>query len=502
MTVKQTPEKIKHVSSQIAKDITFETVCQMWGGAAQAAVALSRMKLTSPFLENASALMTAHVAQNPELREQIAKMQKASEGLDPYTFPAQAPAPSFTPPGDKLGAPAEPAQPIPDDGTLPGRAPRSNFSPPGDSTGTPPNNTPTEEEEQDKSTFPDGTAPPAFTPHPPAVSKGKDLNTTVTPGPQPPETERHNPDLHKKQEEAVRVRPPWESRATPAASSNPGLNYSGAEDDGHVRAIEQCGQEVDLYHKRYAKKGGMSDLNAQATSFKAEREAMCKMTDCVQHIDDHRAYAKEVFAYSFGQVKRSLSKALRNFAESDDAPDVATYHEVQALRADLLGEASSRHFAQAKLPLQLANYMADDDEPDDDDKPGTRPPAEAQKSKKEDDDDMKEEDVKAGIDIAHRLVEAGLINDDQRAEYSLRLAKMDSTSREEWVAMTAGLNGGGPSTPPNVDTFQHNTASGRTAEKNMVGAGIRPTVGGEKASSKVNLTNLFTGGKVAPMRQQ
>lgn len=520
-----------------------------------------------------------------------------SEGpLDSYTFPRTAPASE----GDRYHAP--------DGVKVPGKTSNEtykendsavftkdhhhkDFSPESGLPGIKPENSPTYKE-QDDSTFPGHTGPGSgqkFHPqarasmeeghapdgdpgcHPP--SQSNDMNRKVEPGPQSPETERHQQHLHEEKENehqhssrgsAVKrgsekkgrkfppvkkkaaPKPPWDKKKAQRASTAgtgleklPGMDYmkTASEDerpdDGHVENVEKCALEADLYYSRFAKRGSIKDLHAQAERFATCRAGMEEAEECVEHDEEEKAYLKDVFAYSYGQMQRSINRAMRNFAEEEEEPNMEAYHEVASMKADLLGERSSRHFAAATFSYQMASWMAGDesmaDSPEEvpEEGEGCGPGAMADEfagddevaeemaddemassddTEHEGEEDMKEADVAEAINIASQLQDSGLVSGlDAFRSTVISLAKMTKRDRQNWVAMASNIGGQPPvsaaapvKTP--MGTTYNRAANAAAAEANHVRVAAKHTVGGKDQPVQASrMIGLFMGGQKAPM---
>ena len=262
-------------------------------------------------------------------------------------------------------------------------------------------------------------------------------------------------------------------------------------DDGHGAAVESFGQEADLFHKRFSKRNDFKDLHAQAEKFRSERDAMGILSQCLKHVDEYVSYSKQVFAFSLGQMRQSISRAIRSFANTDGDPDLDAYKSLMAMRIDLLGDASAKFLAQVDLSPQLALFMSDDATEDDDEDDMDGDDA-MHSSKSEEEEDMKEEDVKAAVDIALQMQEAGLIQTQAEfVDVMTALAKMTSEDRAQWVKMTSNLSG----SPAKVLTNKGAAA----AEGNLVAVGTRMTVGRVQKQTAGRMLPLFMSGAQAPI---
>ena len=500
-----------------------------------------------------------------------------SEGLlDSYTFPRTAPASE----GDKFHAPDGVKVPgkttnetykEQDDSVITKDHSHHEFSPePGIKTPGNSAPTPTVKEQQDQ-TFPGHAGPGSGQKFHPQSASAEDENLKVEPGPQSPETERHQPYLHKEQDaetvmsgrgadmkkpakkgkafppksKKAAPKPPWDKKkdkkqkASLDGCDTPGMEYmkhASEEPDGdeHVESIEKCALEADLYARRFAKHGNIKDLHAQGDRFGSCRAGMDALAECPSHDEEEKAYAKDVFAFSYGQMQRSIKRAMRNFAEEAEEPNMEAYHALLAMKDVLLGEASSRHFANATFSFQMAAWMAGDEsmadsseapEEHDDackaDEMAEFPPSDeehgeetteemademaAPDHKDEGEEDMKEADVSAAISIASQLQEAGLISGVEAfSKTVISLAKMTGGERQNWIAMAQNVSGQPfASAPAAVKTpmgTTYNRASAGTAESNLVAVGSKTTVGGKAQPQQANrMLGIFMAGAKAPL---
>ena len=512
------PAKMVEATKQIADDIMRRLMISMFGDPKTAVAEIARMEssgaMESAILQNIKKHLVEY-AKELGIEKEIAAMaapkkpQSAADingnngPLDPFSFPATAPpspGSTFTPPGKGPAAQTETEREN-DSQVFPKNDSAPDFHPPGDKTGTPGGGGDTAHTEQEQQTFP----------------KAGDLNLKVPLGNQPPETLRHNPDMKHESECKAGMSPkaPWESRMASGfeGQPTPGLEFLYKSDDGHVRTVEQTAQEVDLFHRRYAKRNDIKDLQQQSERFLAERAAMGCMAECPGHIDIQRSYAKECFAFSYGQMKRSVNRAIRNFADTDEVPEMEQYHSLLQMRADLLGEASTKHFAQAKLPVAIASFVAAE-EPDEDDKPfppkkddkeksmedAGRSPGDPNKKDEKGDKEMTKEDMKAGLDIAAQLVQAGLVATEKYSETAVTLAEMDPKTRATWAAMA---NNVGSEEPTSAAELPSQATSLAAAEINLVPSGVRNTAGSasrsEQASKRPGSLFAFMNNRRSPI---
>lgn len=511
---------------------------------------------------------TAMASTTPPKGKSVPKSQGL---LDEYTFPRTAPASE----GDKFHAPDGVKVPgntsnetykEQDDTVITKEHNHHEFSPePG--IKTPGNSAPTPTiKEQEDSTFPGHAGPGSGQKFSPQQSSSEDMNRKVEPGPQSPETERHQPYLHKEQDADMQMsakpadkkkakafppkakkaapKPPWDKKKDKKQKASfeagtgleklPGMDYmkTASEEqkqDEHVESIEKCALEADLYARRFAKHAAIKDLHAQSDRFRSCRAGMEAMETCEEHDEEEKAYVKDVFAYSYGQMQRSIKRAMRNFAEEAEEPNMEAYHALLAMKADLLGEESSRHFANATFSFQMASWMAGDEtmaeecEPEEEAAGGDEyakfPPSDEECAEEmaeemaeepapeqcEGEEDMKEADVSAAINIASQLQEAGLINGVEAfSKTVVSLAKMTQSDRQNWVAMAQNLSGQPfASAPAPVKTpmgTTYNRASADTVESNLVAVGSKTTVGGKPQQQQANrMLGLFMAGAKAPL---
>jgi hypothetical protein len=526
-----------------------------------------------------------------------------SEGpLDPYTFPKTAPASEgdkFHPPGSVKvpGKTSNETYKENDDAVFTKDHHHKDFSPESGLPGIKPENSPTYKEIDD-STFPGHAGPgsgqkfhpqarasmeeghaPDGDPGCPPPEKGDDMNRKVEPGPQSPETERHQQHLHQEQESdmemssrgaAVRQgpgkkaksfppakkkaapKPPWDKKkgkkAQKASAGTgleklPGMDYmktAGEEhepsEDGHVEKVEKCALEADLYARRFAKHANIKDLHEQASRFTNCRAGMEEAEECADHDEEEKAYLKDVFAYSYGQMQRSIKRAMRNFAEEAEEPNMEAYHDLVSMKADLLGERSSRHFAAATFSYQMATWMAGDESMADsseeavEEGEGCGPGAMADeyaeecadeemadefadeemakpnRTQDEGEEDMKEADVAEAINIASQLQDSGLVSGlDAFRSTVISLAKMTQRDRQNWVAMASNIVGAPITSAPApvktpMGTTYNRAANAAAAESNHVRVASRHTVGGKDQPVQANrMIGLFMGGTKAPL---
>lgn len=498
-----------------------------------------------------------------------------SEGpLDPYTFPRTAPSSE----GDRYSLPNEVKVPggagndtykEQDETVLTKEHNHHDFAPEPGLKGIKPETSPTYKEIDDH-TFPGRGGPGSGQKFVPQKSSedAKDMNLCVEPAQQPPSVERHQPDMHKEQEGVVSGRgadmkkpgdkkatkkfpvskkkpapkAPWDKKSAKkmkaSQDTTPGMEYMksaslDAQDkdvDEHVESIEKCALEADLYARRFAKNANVKDLHAQADRFRACRAGMEAMETCEDHEEEEKAYVKDVFAFSFGQMNRSIKRAMRNFAEESEEPNMEAYHALLSMRADLLGEESSRHFANVAFSYQMATWMAADDSmadsaeevPAEDAESGfdemAAPPSQDEEecaeemaeemSSPEDtegEEDMKEADVAEAINIASHLQESGLVSGLESFRSTvLTLAKMSKSDRQNWVAMASNLGGqpviNSQSKAKSPTGVTYNRASADVAEKNHIAVGSKQNAGGSAPPQQANrMLGLFMGGTKAPL---
>ena len=185
------------------------------------------------------------------------------------------------------------------------------------------------------------------------------------------------------------------------------------------------------------------------------------------------------------------------------------YHALYSMKEDLLGEQSTRFFAKVTLPVQLASFAFADakdgdggkdpkDTKDDKDKPCGAGAETSEKKKGE--GDMKEDDVTAGLAIATKLQEAGMIAEGKYNATVLFLAKMTPESRAEWAGMVGNMNvgvGGEPVVP--ITPFNTNMVGASVAETNMVVTGVQKAVGGTQRAGRPGMIGLFTNSVRSPI---
>ena len=482
---------IHRAADQIAEDITHSLICNLFGSPLQASQEIAKMKAArkklSPFLVKAAEWTQKYLNEHKEEASMAAVQQATgvpnSPGLlDPYTFPGVAPAPdgqTYQFPGNvpcPTPAPGDPAAQTQDESTLTKNAPASDYRAPGDQTGTPPSSDSTAHEEQVRETFPGEANPGGGAPYTGPEHSG--FSPKVPLGPQGPENERHNPYQHNTREgrpggpsNYSANRAPWENHASFKA------------DDGHAEAVQKTGMEVDLFARRFAKRKDIADLTKQAEKFRAERDCMGTLTSCAAHVDEDISYSKEVFAYNYGQVRRNLSQAIRNFANTDEEPDMETYHSLMAMRSDLLGESSSKFFAESQPLLQIAMAgFGDEDEKDDKD-PKDPDSEEAMFGggcdKDEEEDDMKEADVTEAVAISLSMRDHGHnLTAENLATSIVELAKMTGEARRSFAKLAGLLD---PTPTPTTEApapqgSSANRTSALVAELNMAQNGSRKDI--------------------------
>ena len=319
------------------------------------------------------------------------------------------------------------------------------------------------------------------------------LENLVPPGPQSPEYERHNPyQKERRLGNPGGPRAPWDRLSQYAnkdfkPDATPGLEYlANAKDltdkDAHVSKLEQLGQEIDLFHKRFAKHANMSDLESATSRFQEMRGMMSQIEQCqmCQANKGAVSYAKELFGYAYGQVRHGMTRALRQFTEKDANPDMVVYHKLMALKADLMGPETSKFLSSAHTPTvvmsdyDLELYMTGSY--------GVKKVATAAKKDGEDpeknggDDDMKKEDVEQAVKISMSLLRAGLIREDQFEAKVLKLASMTPDARQEALEMAQTLTAE-PILTAGSETDEKANPSAVVANKNLVGNGVATTPG-------------------------
>jgi len=211
-------------------------------------------------------------------------------------------------------------------------------------------------------------------------------------------------------------------------------------------------------------------------------------------------------------VRKNIRKALRKFADDDGPPDMATYKSLLSLKADLLGEASSRFFAEAQpSDVQIAAYMADDDGDSDED-PSDRddteksakdsPPGGGQKPGKED-NEVQKSDVDEAIDIATNLAQLGLIKADNFKKAVSILAGSTDNVRKDWAAMVQLIMEPAQAESQPTPQLPSNLAPNMrdVLAKNMVGVASREDPRGQDQTQLAGLgmMGLFNSGRRAPL---
>jgi hypothetical protein len=380
---------------------------------------------------------------------------------DGEEFTKNAPAPHYSPPGDKLGGPAGNGMELE---TITKNSPHETFHPHDAPGGLGKDKAP-----QDEYSFPGSAPHPSYSP----PGEEADAGDRVKVQPGNPEYDRHNPDtqetnMYCEKEPSA----PWESAYS--LSPTPGMEHIFGEDDGHVGAVELASQKVDLYYKRFMKRGDVKDLRTQADRFREERDAMGAMVECGNHTDQHNSYAKQLFAFSYGQVRRSFHRALRQFTDMSD-PDENVFVELTAMRADLMGESTKRFLGAAQeLPIQLANFV------------GVAAGGDSSKEDDSDEDDMKENDVSEAVSIA--LVMHGVEgSSEQLANTIVKLAKLTPELRKDFLEIaTTGRPVVQAASATTSSAYrpgaprQPNAASLEVANKNLAPTKHQPVPGSEK----------------------
>jgi hypothetical protein len=442
---------------------------------------------------------------------------KKTEGPnDPESLPGKAPAGydefhQQKPPSEGVPETKNPSSKENDEAAFPKDHSRKDYSPKGHvpEEGIPESKTPAYKE-NDAETFP-------------AKADGG-LSLKVTPTNQPPENMRHNPYIRQEREgKELGPRAPWERKSQMKKSEKsesehrpeptPGMEFLYHSEDQHITGLESTAQEAELYYRRYVKHGQDKDLDSQSNRFRAERITMGEINHCEACDDENKEYASAVFAYSYGQMRHSLSRAMRQFTDKDTEPDMVRYHEVTALKADLMGAETMQYIsnAVAEMEIQFAAYGGNDkkkDPDDNEDDPSENakkkdPDAEDKKDKGKDEDtekssksesdggdkEMKAEDVKAATEIATGLLKAKLISEDKLAETISTVAALDPASRQAWANLTKTV-AGTPEEPEKAEvkeeakTSENISLSVLTARKNMVGSGYKENAGTEKGGSR------------------
>ena len=199
------------------------------------------------------------------------------------------------------------------------------------------------------------------------------------------------------------------------------------------------------------------------------------------------------------------------------------YHNLLAMKADLLGEKSSKLLARADIPKVFADF-ADGDVPDDDESEAcmsnvalpsvmaaTKTPSKSDSKPDTDggDEDMTASDVRAGLALAQRMTRIGLVkSDNDFTDLVLQYAGATDGERALFVAMITKFSGevAGKSAPEEDDSKEDKPNAGaKAAWSNAVGVGVQEIAGSNNEAltasqkTRVGLIGAFASSHNAPL---